>query len=80
MIDRLAGVVPNLKGRVLSNMEQTSCIEAGLFVVGWLKRGPTGIIGTNLIDADETVISASFSVKALYLCCLSASEPSMFFP
>lgn len=55
-------MVPNLKGRVLSNMEQVSSIEAGLFVVGWLKRGPTGIIGTNLIDADETVISASLSV------------------
>jgi hypothetical protein len=46
----------------LSNMEQLPSIEPGLFVVGWLKRGPTGIIGTNLIDADETVISASFSV------------------
>lgn len=55
--DRRLGVVPNLKGRVLSNMEQVSSIEAGLFVVGWLKRGPTGIIGTNLIDADETVES-----------------------
>ncbi|KAG0610595.1 hypothetical protein M758_7G077800 [Ceratodon purpureus] len=55
--DHRQGVVPNLKGRVLSNMEGDSSIEAGLFVVGWLKRGPTGIIGTNLIDADETVES-----------------------
>lgn len=29
--------------------------ERGLYVVGWLKRGPTGIIGTNEIDATETV-------------------------
>lgn len=55
--DHRQGVVPNLKGRVLSNMEQLPSIEPGLFVVGWLKRGPTGIIGTNLIDADETVES-----------------------
>ena len=27
----------------------------GLYVCGWLKRGPTGIIGTNLADAEETV-------------------------
>jgi NADPH-dependent glutamate synthase beta subunit-like oxidoreductase len=29
----------------------------GLYVCGWLKRGPTGIIGTNLTDAEETVAS-----------------------
>lgn len=29
--------------------------EPGLYVVGWLKRGPTGIIGTNLHDAEDTV-------------------------
>lgn len=29
----------------------------GLYVCGWLKRGPTGIIGTNLTDAEETVNS-----------------------
>jgi adrenodoxin-NADP+ reductase len=28
-----------------------------LYVCGWLKRGPTGIIGTNLTDAEETVAS-----------------------
>jgi adrenodoxin-NADP+ reductase len=27
----------------------------GLFVCGWLKRGPSGIIGTNLVDAEQTV-------------------------
>lgn len=28
-----------------------------LYVCGWLKRGPTGIIGTNLTDAEDTVTS-----------------------
>ncbi len=33
------------------------CDSAGVYVVGWLKRGPSGIIGTNAVDADETVAS-----------------------
>jgi adrenodoxin-NADP+ reductase len=32
-------------------------VVPGLYVCGWLKRGPTGIIGTNLTDAEETVHS-----------------------
>ncbi len=31
--------------------------ENNLFVTGWIKRGPTGIIGTNIIDAKDTVNS-----------------------
>jgi ferredoxin--NADP+ reductase len=30
---------------------------AGLYVAGWIKRGPTGIIGTNKKDAAATVAS-----------------------
>jgi hypothetical protein len=26
----------------------------GLYVAGWLKRGPSGIIGTNISDAQQT--------------------------
>jgi hypothetical protein len=29
----------------------------GLYVAGWLKRGPTGILGTNIPDAKETANS-----------------------
>jgi adrenodoxin-NADP+ reductase len=29
--------------------------DGGLYAVGWLKRGPTGIIGTNITDAKDTV-------------------------
>ena len=38
--------------------------ERGLYVCGWLKRGPTGIIGTNLIDAEETIESLVEDEKA----------------
>ncbi|BBN07885.1 ferredoxin/flavodoxin---NADP+ reductase [Marchantia polymorpha subsp. ruderalis] len=54
--DHRKGVVPNVQGRVITSTE-SAAIEPGLYVVGWLKRGPTGIIGTNLICADETVES-----------------------
>jgi ferredoxin/flavodoxin---NADP+ reductase len=42
--DDKAGVVPNEKGRV----------APGLYVAGWIKRGPSGVIGTNKPDAAET--------------------------
>jgi ferredoxin--NADP+ reductase len=30
-------------------------VELGVYVAGWIKRGPTGVIGTNKKDATETV-------------------------
>jgi ferredoxin/flavodoxin---NADP+ reductase len=42
--DEEAGVIPNDRGRV----------EPGLYCAGWIKRGPTGVIGTNKKDATET--------------------------
>lgn len=36
-------------------MHPDGSAAAGLYVSGWLKRGPTGIIGTNIPDARETV-------------------------
>ena len=51
----VAGVVPNLRGRVLCSESETATVEPGLYVVGWLKRGPTGIVATNLHCAEETV-------------------------
>jgi ferredoxin--NADP+ reductase len=43
--------VPNVAGRVLRD----GVISPGEYVVGWIKRGPTGVIGTNRSDALETV-------------------------
>ncbi|KAJ4708474.1 NADPH:adrenodoxin oxidoreductase, mitochondrial [Melia azedarach] len=58
--DHHKGVVPNVRGRVLSDTSgDPSLIENGLYVCGWLKRGPTGIIATNLYCAEETVASIS---------------------
>ena len=47
-------VVPNTEGRVVG---ADGTPVAGLYVAGWIKRGPSGIIGTNKKDSAETVRS-----------------------
>ncbi|MDT5365701.1 MAG: ferredoxin/flavodoxin---NADP+ reductase [Mycobacterium sp.] len=48
-----AGVVPNRGGRVVD--PQTGSPVTGSYVTGWIKRGPTGFIGTNKSCSQETV-------------------------
>jgi ferredoxin--NADP+ reductase len=45
--------VPNEKGRVVDPGKDEAV--TGVYVSGWIKRGPSGIIGTNKPDAGETV-------------------------
>ena len=52
--DSRASVVPNELGRVLG---PDGAPLPGEYVAGWLKRGPTGVIGTNKSDAAETIRS-----------------------
>lgn len=49
--DDATGVIPNKAGRVLRG----DVVAQGEYVAGWIKRGPTGVIGTNKHDASETV-------------------------
>jgi ferredoxin--NADP+ reductase len=51
--DERAGVIPNLEGRVLA-APGGSAVVAGTYVAGWIKRGPSGVIGTNKPDAVES--------------------------
>ncbi len=51
--DENRGLVPNDAGRVTDGGEQVP----GLYAVGWIKRGPSGVIGTNKKDALDTVKS-----------------------
>lgn len=51
--DAKAGIIPNDRGRVVDPASRDTV--AGEYVVGWIKRGPQGIIGTNKPDARETV-------------------------
>jgi ferredoxin--NADP+ reductase len=50
--DERAGTIPNDGGRVL---DASGAAVPGAYVAGWIKRGPTGVIGTNKKDATETV-------------------------
>ena len=54
------GVIPNVAGRIVDRGEQVT----GEYVAGWIKRGPTGIIGTNKPDAAETVESLIADARA----------------
>lgn len=50
--DDSAGVIPNVSGRVT---DQHGSVLEGMYVAGWIKRGPSGVIGTNKVDAKDTV-------------------------
>lgn len=45
--DDKRGVIPNTDGRIEGSRNE--------YVVGWIKRGPTGVIGTNKKDSQDTV-------------------------
>ena len=49
------GVIPNELGRVVDPV--TGHHMTGLYCAGWIKRGATGVIGTNRADSAETVDS-----------------------
>jgi ferredoxin--NADP+ reductase len=51
--DAMAGVIPNDAGRIID--PRTGEFVPGEYVVGWIKRGPRGIIGTNKPDSQETI-------------------------
>jgi ferredoxin--NADP+ reductase len=54
-------VLPNDRGRVLAGDGEPL---PGVYAVGWIKRGPTGILGTNKRDAEETVNCLVEDLKA----------------
>jgi ferredoxin/flavodoxin---NADP+ reductase len=63
--DDAAAVVPNDGGRVVD--PQTGEPVRGSYVAGWIKRGPTGFIGTNKSCAAQTVhnLVADYNTGAL---------------
>lgn len=56
------GIIPNQGGRVMD--PETAAPLPGLYTAGWIKRGPTGVIGTNKGDAVETVNSLLEDIAA----------------
>ena len=51
--DAKRGVIPNSEGRVLDG----AGVRPGVYVAGWIKRGASGVVGTNKHDAAYTVAS-----------------------
>jgi ferredoxin--NADP+ reductase len=51
--DERSGTIPNRLGRIIDPVTEVPL--SGQYVVGWAKRGPFGVIGTNRPDALETV-------------------------
>jgi ferredoxin--NADP+ reductase len=59
-VDDRSGTVPHDAGRVLRD----GAISPGEYVAGWIKRGPSGVVGTNKHDARETVAALLADVEA----------------
>jgi ferredoxin--NADP+ reductase len=59
--DAAAGVIPNDGGRVQVEVNRVP----GEYVTGWIRRGPTGVIGTNKHDAHETVAALLADIPEL---------------
>ncbi|MGW3008266.1 FAD-dependent oxidoreductase [Streptomyces sp. NPDC001219] len=59
--DEATGTVPHQAGRVLRD----GVPVPGVYVAGWIKRGPTGVIGTNRPCAKETASSLLADAPAL---------------
>lgn len=59
--DERTGTVPNQGGRVVRD----GVVVPGAYVTGWIKRGPSGVIGTNKSDAGETVAALLADLPSL---------------
>ena len=58
------GVFPNAAGRIVED----GAPVPGLYAAGWIKRGPSGVIGTNKPDSVETVRKLLEDLPALPGC------------
>lgn len=61
--DERNGVVPNICGHVVEQAGSTATVP-GMYVAGWIKRGPQGIIGTNKLCATDTITQLLADVAA----------------
>jgi len=60
--DEKRGVIPNEAGKVID--PESGEQVPGLYATGWIKRGPSGVIGTNKKDSQETVDSLFGDLEA----------------
>jgi adrenodoxin-NADP+ reductase len=74
--DNQRKVLANNGGRVLAKgaNEVGTAAEPGLYCAGWVKRGPSGIIGTNIGDARETVAAVVEDARAGMLPAIAVAQ------
>ena len=58
------GIFPNKEGRITDG----DSVVPGLYTAGWIKRGPSGVVGTNKPDSEETVARLLEDVSHLTPC------------
>ena len=63
--DDYNGTIQNTEGRITDDAKNPL---TGMYVAGWIKRGPTGVIGTNKTDAQETVNHMAEDARAGDVC------------
>lgn len=68
--DERKGIIPNDKGRVIDQGRPFQ----GFYVSGWIKRGPSGVIGTNKPDSVQTVESLMADLNQLTPCVTPDSQ------
>ena len=72
--DESRGVIPNEGGRVIGDDGE---VVRGVYCAGWIKRGPSGVIGTNKKDATETVELLLEDARAGLLLARDADAPDL---
>jgi ferredoxin--NADP+ reductase len=72
--DERRGLILNEGGRVLDSHDAGH--KVGHYTAGWIKRGPSGVIGTNKKDALETVRHLFADVESQTLLTPASPEPS----
>ncbi|MGO3328039.1 FAD-dependent oxidoreductase [Gordonia sp. (in: high G+C Gram-positive bacteria)] len=65
--DDATGTIANVAGRVVDG----DTTVPGMYVTGWIKRGPSGFIGTNKTDSGETIANLLADVEAGVLSAVS---------
>ncbi len=73
--DEKKGIFPNREGRITDQGK----IVPGLYAAGWIKRGPSGVIGTNKPDSEETVKNLLADTSSLPLCPVPGTQAVLNF-
>ncbi|MDE0219319.1 MAG: FAD-dependent oxidoreductase [Spirochaetaceae bacterium] len=68
--DDRRGVFPNQGGRITAD----GAVAPGLYAAGWIKRGPSGVIGTNKPDSTETAKNLLADLDGLAACAVPDTD------